>query len=283
MIFLDVTTEVGDPNTFVNSVLQWFTSNGLDAVKKIVVAIILLWLGFKLIKFFKRKLETLFDKRNLDVTLRPVLLSIITIVLKVLLIIAVISYIGIPMTSFVALLGAAGLAVGMALSGTIQNVAGGIIILVFRPFKIGDYIQTQNYDGTVEVIHIFSTVIRTFDNKLITLPNGTLANSNITNHSTKPTRRIAVDLQVASGQAVNLEKIDKDLIALAKQNPLAISSPEPSTMITIGPGSVTIRLVAWCNTDDYWTFLNQMQIAVYNYNLKENLPCPYTVVGMLKS
>lgn len=278
MLFLDAQAQT---DSFFNSVMKWFTQNGLDAVKKIIIALLVLWIGFKIIKFLKNKLEKAFEKQNLDPSLRPIISNIITIVLKIILIIAIIGYLGIPMSSFVALLGAAGLAVGMALSGTIQNVAGGIIILIFRPFKIGDYIETQGIQGYVETIHIFSTVVRTFDNKIITLPNGTLSGGNIVNHSSKPTRRVEVKIEVASGTDTNLDKIDKDVKEIAAQNPLMLKDPAPSTFVTIGPGIVTIQVWAWCNESDYWKALNEYQRSIYNYVVKENLQCPYTVVGML--
>ena len=213
MLFLQATA-AGDPNNIVNAVINWFTQNGLDAVKKIVIGLIILYVGFRIIKFIRKKLSHAFERRNVDATLRPVITSIVSIALKVMLILAVINYIGIPMTSFIALLGAAGLAVGMALSGTIQNVAGGIMILIFRPFKLGDYIATQGYEGFVETMKIFSTVIRTWDNKLVTLPNGTLSGGNITNYSTMPQRRVEVKIQVAGDQKVSIDKKRKICLIL---------------------------------------------------------------------
>jgi small conductance mechanosensitive channel len=272
-------TAAGDPNNIVNSVINWFTQNGLEAVKKIVIGLVILYIGFKIIKFLRKKLAKAFEKQKLDATLRPVVTSIVSITLKVLLIIAVVGYIGIPMSSFIALLGAAGLAVGMALSGTIQNVAGGIIILVFRPFKLGDYIATQGVEGFVESIKIFSTVIRTWDNKVITLPNGTLSGGNVTNYSTMEQRRVNVSMEVASDKKVIIDKIEKDLIDIALKHEKTLKDPSPSVWITIGAGVVTFDLRAWCKGEDYWTLLGFLQREVYNYNVKEDLPCPYTVIG----
>ncbi|MBP3253886.1 MAG: mechanosensitive ion channel [Bacteroidales bacterium] len=279
MLFLQATA-AGDPNNIVNSVISWFTTNGLDAVKKIVIGLIILYIGFRIIKFIRKKLAKAFEKRNLDSTLRPVITSIVSIGLKIMLILAVVGYIGIPMSSFIALLGAAGLAVGMALSGTIQNVAGGIIILIFRPFKLGDYIATQGVEGFVESMKIFSTVIRTWDNKLITLPNGTLSGGNVTNYSTMEKRRVDVAIQVAGDKKVVIDKIEKDLTAIATASPLTLQDPTVVVWVTIGPGTVSFEVRAWCKGSDYWTLYAYLQRELYNYVVKEDLPCPYTVVGM---
>ncbi|MBR1625869.1 MAG: mechanosensitive ion channel family protein [Bacteroidales bacterium] len=278
MLFLQATA-AGDPNNMVNSVINWFTQNGLDAVKKIVIGLIILYVGFKIIKFIRKKLSKAFEKQSLDETLRPVITSIVSIALKIMLIIAVIGYVGIPMSSFIALLGAAGLAVGMALSGTIQNVAGGIIILVFRPFKLGDYISTQGIEGFVESIKIFSTTVRTWDNKLITLPNGTLSGGNVTNFSTMDKRRVNVTLQVAGDKKVVIDKIEKDLIDIAYKHEMTLKDPAPVVWVSIGPGTISFDLRAWCKGEDYWILLGYLERAVYDYNIKENLPCPYTVLG----
>ena len=240
-----------DPNSIVNSIVNWFTQNGLDAVKKIVIGLIILYIGFRLIKFLKKKLAHAFERKNVDATLRPVITSTVSIALKIMLVIAVIGYIGIPMSSFIALLGAAGLAVGMALSGTIQNFAGGIIILVFRPFKLGDYIATQGMEGTVQGIKIFSTTILTVDNKLITLPNGTLSSGNVTNYSTMDKRRVDVRLEVAADEKVNIEKIEKDLLEIAYKSELTLKTPATTIWFRIGPGTVAIDTKAWCESKDY--------------------------------
>ncbi len=268
-----------DPNSIVNSIVNWFKQNGLDAVKKIVIGLIILYIGFRLIKFLKKKLAHAFERKNVDATLRPVITSTVSIALKIMLVIAVIGYIGIPMSSFIALLGAAGLAVGMALSGTIQNFAGGIIILVFRPFKLGDYIATQGMEGTVQGIKIFSTTILTVDNKLITLPNGTLSSGNVTNYSTMDKRRVDVRLEVAADEKVNIEKIEKDLLEIAYKSELTLKTPATTIWFRIGPGTVAIDTKAWCESKDYWALYDYLHRAIYNYNVENNLPCPYTVIG----
>lgn len=141
---------------------------------KLIVACIILWAGFKLIKFLVKKLEKGFEKKNLDLSLRPFLISLISILLKVLLILTVIGYLGVEMTQFTAILASCGVAIGLALSGTLQNVAGGVVLLVLRPFRVGDYIESNGFEGTVKEIMIFTTTLVTTDNKVITIPNGAL-------------------------------------------------------------------------------------------------------------
>ena len=269
-------------NEMFTSVINWFTTNGLNAVQKIIVAAIIIWAGFKFIKFLKNKLQKIFLKHNLDATLQPVILSTVSIVLKILLILAIIGYVGIPMTSFVALLGAVGLAFGMALSGTVQNFAGGILILVFRPFKLGDYIATNGFEGTVISIKIFSTTIVTVDNKEIILPNGTLSAGNITNYSAMPERRVDVKLQVAAGEKVDLATIERELLEICKKSDQIIDIPAPMVVFSIGPGTITIETRAWCKTAHYWDVVGFLNREIYDYNVRKQFPCPYTVIDWLK-
>ncbi|MDD5815200.1 MAG: mechanosensitive ion channel, partial [Bacteroidales bacterium] len=168
--------------TIANS-LKEFIPALLSFSKMLIVAIIMLVLGFWLIKKLTTTIKRIMEKRKVDETLSSFTLSVVGIALKVLLLISVISYVGIPMTSFVAILGAASLAVGMALQGTLQNFAGGVMLLLFRPFKIGDFVEVQGFTGVVKEIQIFNTVLTTGDNKVIMIPNGGISTSSMTNYS----------------------------------------------------------------------------------------------------
>ncbi len=281
MLFLNATPKAETaPFDMINSIIQWCTQNGLSAIQKIVIAVIVLWVGFKLIKFVKKRVKKMFDKNNLDATLRPVILSGISIVLKILLIISVVGYVGIPMTSFIALLGAAGLAVGMALSGTIQNFAGGILILVFRPFKLEDYISTQGFEGTVKSIKIFSTVINTVDNKVVTLPNGTLSAGNITNYSAMGQRRITVSPVMALG--TDVEKVKEGIKTIIEANEKILKEPAYSLVTIINDGSVSLDVRVWCETADYWPVNDYLNKEIYNYLRENNILAPYTRVDIMK-
>src|SRR5690554_2549415 len=171
----------------------------MDFGPKLLIALIILIVGWKLISILKNGLNKVFIKRDLDPSLRPFFISIVSVGLKVLLILSVVGTVGIPMTSFIALIGAAGLAIGMAFSGTLSNVAGGIILLIIRPFKVGDYIATQDYEGTVKSILIFNTILTTVDNKVVIIPNGALATGNIINYSAMEDRRLDIVVSVEHG------------------------------------------------------------------------------------
>lgn len=157
---------------------------------KIMLAVLTLLIGLWLIKKFTKMLRRVFEKRSFDKSLQTFLISFIGITLKLLLIISVITMVGVQMTSFIALLGAAGLAFGMALSGTLQNFAGGVMLLILKPFKVGDYIEAQGFAGTVKEMQIFHTILNTPDKKLIIIPNGGLSTGSLINYSTEPTRRV---------------------------------------------------------------------------------------------
>lgn len=282
MLLLSTTVKTENaPFDIINSIIQWCTQNGLSAIQKILIAVIVLWVGFKLIKFLKKRVKKTFDKNNLDATLRPVILSIISIGLKVLLIISIIGYLGIPMTSFIALLGAAGLAVGMALSGTIQNFAGGILILVFRPFKLEDYIATQGFEGTVKSIKIFSTVINTVDNKVVTLPNGTLSSGNITNYSAMGQRRMTISPVMALG--TDVEKVKEGIRTIIEKNEKILKEPAYDLVTIINNGSVSLDVRVWCQTPDYWPVNDYLNREIYNYLRENNIPAPYTRVDLINN
>ena len=168
---------------------------------KVIAAIIALIVGLWVIKIIVKALARIMEKREVDPSLRGFINSLTGILLKIMLIISVIGMVGIPMTSFIAILGAAGLAVGMALSGTLQNFAGGVMILIFKPFKVGDFIEAQGYMGTVSEIQIFISVLKTPDNKTILIPNGGLSTGSLVNFSSEDTRRVDFSFGIAYGDS----------------------------------------------------------------------------------
>ncbi len=194
-------------------------TNNLDTIKEMVMtyglkllyAVVVLVIGLWIIKIIMKGLNKIMFKRSIA-SLIPFLASIASMLLKTLLVISVLSMLGIEMTSFIAILGAAGLAVGMALSGTLQNFAGGVMILIFRPFNVGDFIDAQGYSGTVKEIQIFITVLTTPDNKTIIIPNGPLSNGSLVNYSTQDTRR--VDWTFGIGYGDKTEDAQKILVEL---------------------------------------------------------------------
>ena len=205
-------------------IIEYFTELILTYGPKLLGAIVVWIIGIWIIRALMRGLGNVMSKSQLDASLKPFLLSMAGILLKVMLVISVLSMLGIEMTSFVAILGAAGLAVGLALSGTLQNFAGGVMILVFKPYKVGDYVEASGYSGTVNAIHIFNTILKTPDNKTIIIPNGGLSTSSITNYSTEERRR--VDWTIGVGYGDDLDKARAVIKRLCDEDERILKDPE---------------------------------------------------------
>lgn len=236
----------------------------------IIVALLILWIGWKLIKWLDKLLLKIFTKKNLDVSLNSFLRSIIIIALKVLLIITVAGMIGIQMTSFIAILGAAGLAVGMALQGTLQNFAGGVIILLLKPYKVGDYIEQGGISGIVKEIQVFNTLLITLDNKVIVVPNTQLATNTLTNYTRSEKRRVDVNVGIAYGEDIN--KARKVLIDLAMSHPDVLKDEADAPVVAVlelGASSINLQLRAWTKTENYWGVMGALTQGTYE-TLKEN-------------
>jgi small conductance mechanosensitive channel len=218
---------------------------------KLMLAIITLVVGLWLINGLSRAIEYLLEKRNFDMSLRKWLSSISSLALKACLLISVISMIGVQTTSFLAILGAAGLAVGLALQGSLTNFAGGVLILVFKPYKVGDYISTNGEEGFVEAIDIFYTFLRTLDSKHVILPNGPLANGNLVNYTRDKHRRL--DLTVGISYNSDFEVAEAALLQMLKQDPRVLADPPPFVGVTgYGDSSIDLTVRSWCVNDDYW-------------------------------
>jgi small conductance mechanosensitive channel len=218
---------------------------------KLLLAVITLVIGLWVIKILMRAVRKAMEKRDLDVTLRQFLLSLLGILLKILLIITVISMVGVEMTSFIAILAAAGLAVGMALSGTLQNFAGGVIIVLFKPFKVGDFITAQGFTGTIHEIQIFNSIIKTLDNVTVILPNGALSTSPITNFSVENQRRTEIVFGIGYGD--NIDKARNIIKGLIAADARILQDPEPFTAVTeLADSSVNITVRVWTEASDLW-------------------------------
>ncbi|MEO1256731.1 MAG: mechanosensitive ion channel domain-containing protein, partial [Bacteroidota bacterium] len=211
---------------------------------------------------------------NVDPSLRPFLKSLLSAILKVMLFISVIGMVGIEATSFVAVLGAAGLAVGLALQGTLQNFAGGVIILLLKPFKVGDWIDATGYSGSVHAIQIFNTYLKTPDNKTIIIPNGQLANSSMTNYSTEPRRR--VDFTFGVGYGDSTQKTRDTLMELIKADSRILEDPEPFIAVSeLADSSVNFVVRVWVEAADYWGVYFEMNENVYNKFNEAGLNIPF--------
>jgi len=250
------------------------TSLLLDYGLNLIYAIITLIIGLWFIKAFMKGLNRVMSNRELDASLIPFLISLIATSLKIMLAITVMTMLGIEMTSFIAILGSAGLAVGLALSGTLQNFAGGVIILILKPFKVGDYVEAQDYSGVIKQILIFNTILTTGDNKVIILPNGPLSTSSIVNYSSLPTRR--VDMTFGIGYNDDIKKTKKVLHTLIKEDFRILKDPAPFVAVSeLAENSVNIIVRIWVNSTDYSNVFFEMQENVKLTFDKEGIGFPY--------
>lgn len=266
-------------DVYMNVALEYAQIYGL----KVLGAIVALFIGLRIIKWIVRSIEKVMERADVDASLRPFLKSLIGTLLKVMLAISIMGMLGIEMTSFIALLGAAGLAVGMALSGTLQNFAGGVIILIFKPFKVGDFIEAQGYSGSVKAIQIFVTILTTADNKTIIIPNGGLSNGSMINYSTQENRRVDWTFGIGYGDDVQKARgIIKDLIDADSR---IHKDPAPAILLaSLGDSSVNLSVRVWANAADYWGIFFEMNENVYNHFNKEgiNIPFPQMDVHLKK-
>ncbi|MGY2096655.1 mechanosensitive ion channel family protein [Pseudomonas simiae] len=217
---------------------------------RFLLAVVTLAIGWWLINVLTHRVGRLLALRNADLALQHFITSLANIALKIMLVVNVASMIGVATTSFVAAIGAATLAIGLALQGSLANFAGGVLILLFRPFRIGDWIEAQGTSGTVDSIQIFHTVLRTGDNKTVIIPNGSLSNGLITNTNRQPTRKVVFDVGV--DYEADLQKAREVLLELAK-DPRVLADPAAVAVVsTLGDSSITVSLRCWTKTADYW-------------------------------
>ena len=241
---------------------------------KIMVAIIVLIVGRWVIKHIKSWMAKGLMKKNADPTLHGFFSNLISVILNFVLIIFIISILGINTSSLVALLASAGLAVGMALSGTLQNFAGGVIIILFRPFKVGDFISAQGHEGVVKQIQIFNTLITTPDNKVISIPNGILSTGVMILFTREETRRVDWTVSISYGD--DYDRAKAVLLRLCEEDRLILKDPAPFVEIfTLNSSSVDIRVRAWVKSADYWTVFFSMNEKVYKTLPNEGLHFPF--------
>ncbi len=268
--FLSAGSKGVDIEQLLSKLLDW----GIEVGKNLLGAIIIYIVGRFIIKQLGRLLARILEKRKLEISVQTFLRSLVSILLNLILAFAIVSRLGVETTSFAALLASAGVAIGMALSGNLSNFAGGLIILVFKPFKVGDYIEGQNANGTVREIQIFHTILTTVDNKVIYVPNGALSSNAITNYSKQETRRAEWVFGVEYGE--DFEKVKAVLQRIIDADPRILKDPAP--MIALGAlsaSSVDIKVRAWAKTADYWDVYFDMNKIVYDTFNKEGIGFPF--------
>lgn len=246
-------------------------SFGVKLIKVFFIWYIGRWVTRRLIKLVK----LLMEKRDVNLSIRTFVASLVDVVSMIVLIIMIISVLGIDTSSFIALFASAGVAIGMALSGTLQNFAGGVMILLFRPFKVGDFIEAQGVTGTVKEIQIFNTVVHTGDNKVILLPNGPVSTGIINNYSRESTRRVDFTYSISYGD--DFEKAKSVLLKLIAEDARVLDKPAAPfiQLSSLAASSIDITVRLWCKQEDYWGIYFDLNKKVYETFPKEGLNFPY--------
>ena len=259
----DLKAVVTGENTILRDGLHELTQLTVQFIPKLIVALLILWIGLKLTKMLKKIIMRALDKRGAEPSLKSFLGSLSDVLLKAMIIIMAMDVIGIKATSFIALLGAMGLAIGMALQGTLQNFAGGVIILLMKPFKVDDYIECGQYKGYIKEIRIFHTIMRPFNGRTIIIPNSELATKSLINHTKEPQIRLDVVASVAYG--TDLRKAKEVLWEVIKAEPLVRwDFKEPVIAVSeLNNSSVDISVWMWTTVEDYWEVWKHIREDIY--------------------
>lgn len=262
-------------NTILKDALSALVELTAGFIPKLLGAILILWVGFKLIGLLKRTLMRVLTKRNADSSLTGFLTSFVDVLMKVMLVIMAMDIIGIKATSFIAVLGAMGLAIGMAMQGTLQNFAGGVIILLMKPFKVGDYIECGGYKGYVRDIRIFHTIIRPFNGRTIIVPNSELATKSLINHTHEPIIRLDVTVGVAYG--TDLARAKEVLHEVIDNEKLISHEPkEPVVAVSdLADSAVELTLWLWVKVEDYWVLWEHIREDIYNAFNENGIDIPF--------
>ena len=262
---------------------QW----GLSFCKNVILAVIVYFVGRYIIKWLIALFTKMLQRSKVETTLYTFLSSIVNVVLWFVLIIAIVGILGIETSSFIALFASAGMAVGMALSGTMQNFAGGVMILLFRPFKVGDFIEAQGYAGVVKEIQIFNTIIRTGDAQVILIPNGTLSSGTMKNSSKELYRRVDLEFQFEYG--ANFDEVKDAIMDILKNHPKVMQGPAAdSTIVTapwigllkLGDSGVTVVTRSWVKGADYWDVYFNLNETVYQMLKERGFMFPFNRVDV---
>ena len=259
----EITKDVAEGNVHWDQVITQMISWSLDAGKHILVALVVYLIGHYLIKLLNYLLARFLERRKVEISVQTFVRSFVSILLQVLLIISVVGALGVNTTSFAALLASCGVAIGMALSGNLQNFAGGIIILFLKPYKVGDWVEAQGTSGAVQAIQIFHTILLTADGKLIYVPNGAMSSGTITNYTLTPTRRVEWVIGIEYGEDV--EKARKLVLDILQSDKRVKDDPAPTVVLSeLNNSSVDMTIRCWVDNDDYWNVLFQTREKIYN-------------------
>lgn len=257
-----------------DSLFERLTDWSIEIGKSILGAILIYIIGRFIIKQINRLVSKILEKRKLEISVQTFLKSLLSLLLNLILAFAIIAKLGVETTSFAAILASAGVAIGMALSGNLSNFAGGLIILVFKPFKVGDYIDGQNASGTVKEIQIFHTILSTVDNKIIYVPNGSLSSNAIVNYSKQKTRRAEWVFGVEYGE--DFERVKAVLERIIAADERILQTPAPFIGLgSLSASSIDIKVRVWTKSSDYWDVVFDMNRVVYETFNKEGIGFPF--------
>jgi small conductance mechanosensitive channel len=258
------------PTEFFDELKIMVIGYGGKFLMAIVVLVVGFWVGNRMVGVLRKTME----RRDVDPSLRPFLLSILSVVFKVVVIFTVLGMVGVQMTSFIAILGSAGLAVGLALQGSLANFAGGVLILLLKPFKVGDFIDTGNHQGSVREIRIFYTYLTTFQNQEIIIPNGQLSNNSVTNYNFHSTRRF--DMEISFSYSDDMAKAKKLIEDLVESEPRFLNDEQKVVFVKrLGDSAVILHVRAWLNLDDYWDVTNNFNEHVKNTFDQNGITIPF--------
>ena len=256
--------------TFLNTLINWATTTGV----KLIIALVILLISFKIIKVVCRKIEKSGVKKNADKTVMRTLAYALGLVLRVVVLVCLVGYLGIDTSGITALIASFGVCVGLAVNGALSNLAGGVLILLTRPFRVDDFIEAQGVSGTVADIHITSTKIVTVDNKVVYVPNGSLANGNIINYSEKDTRRVDLDFSVS--YSTDSDKAKAIITEILEKHELVLKDPAPFVRVSDhGTSATVIKSRAWVKNADYWTVYFDVTEAVKAEFDKNGIEIPF--------
>ena len=266
----------------VSQLVSQLIDLSVQAGKSILVAILILVVGRFIVKLINKLVGQMLDRRKVDPTIASFTKSFVNVLLMVLLIITVVSALGVNTTSFAALLASAGVAVGMALSGNLQNLAGGLLLLFFKPYKVGDYISAQGVEGVVKAIQIFHTVLTTVDNKEIFVPNGALSSGTVVNFSRNDLRRVDQVVTVEYGTDVNA--VREAVMDIANADSRILKDPAPFVELgALADSSVNFTIRLWVKTADYWGVWFDMNRKVYEEFNKRGIGFPFPQIQVHQS
>ena len=256
----------------LNDVIGYIVQFG----KNVLLAIIVYFVGRLLIKYTMKALRTLTQKRKMEASLTSFLISLVSISLNVFLAIIIVGILGIDTSSFLAVFASAGIAVGMALSGTLQNFAGGVLILLLKPYKVGDFIEAQGFAGTVREIQIFSTILGTPDNQTVIIPNGPLATGSLKNSTKAPTRRVDIDVEVAYGTDPDaVRKVLMDIITADERIMQSGVFAPFIPMTSMGSSSLTFQMRIWVKAPDFWNVKFETTEKIYRQLGEAGIEIPF--------